>query len=105
MQPSSNPYASLVVLVRKKDRSWRLCVDYRGLNKVTIKDKFPIPIIEELLDELGGSQFYSKIELMPGYHQIKMVTEDVAKIAFRTHSGYYEYLVMPFGITNAPSYF
>ncbi|GJZ04586.1 putative reverse transcriptase domain-containing protein [Tanacetum coccineum] len=105
IRPSSSPCGSSGLCMSKKDGSFWMCIDYRELNKLTVKNRYPLPRIDDLFDQLQGSSVYSKIDLRSGYHQLRVREEDVPKIAFRTRYGYYEFQVMPFGLTNAPAVF
>jgi hypothetical protein len=105
IRPSSSPWGCPAIFVKKKDQTLRMCVDYRPLNEVTIKNKYPLPRIDILFDQLTGSRVFSKIDLRSGYHQIRIRPEDISKTAFTTRYGLFEYLVLSFGLTNAPAQF
>jgi hypothetical protein len=105
IRPSASPWGSPVLFVDKRDGTIRLCVDYRKLNEVTIKTKYPLPKIEDLFDQLNGAKVFSKIDLRTGYHHLKVRESDIPKTAFTTRYGLFEYIVMSFGLTNAPAYF
>ncbi|GKD59071.1 putative reverse transcriptase domain-containing protein, partial [Tanacetum coccineum] len=105
IRPSSSPWGALVLFMKKKDGSFQMCIDYRELNKLTIKNRYPLPRIDDLFDQLQGSSVYSKIDLRSSYHQLRIREEDIRITAFRTRYGHYEFQVMPFGLTNTPAVF
>jgi hypothetical protein len=105
VRPSSSPWGAPVLFVEKKDGTQRMCVDYQSLNEMTIKNKYPLPRIEDLFDQMKGASVFSNIDLRSGCHQLKIRESDIPKTAFHTRYGLYEYTMMSFGLTNAPAYF
>jgi hypothetical protein len=105
IEPSSSPYGAPILFVTKKDGGLRMCIDYRALNKITVKNRYPLPRIEDLFDRLQGARYFSSLDLSQGYHQIRITDEDVPKTAFRTPFGHYQFRVLSFGLTNAPATF
>ena len=105
IRPSTSPWGAPVLFAKKKDKTLRLCIDHRQLNKVTIKNRYPLPRIDDLFDQLRGARVYSKIDHRTGYHQLRVKEIDIPKTAFRTRYGHFEFTMMPFGLTNAPAAF
>jgi hypothetical protein len=105
IRPTVSPWGAPILFFKKKDRTLRLCIDFRQLNKYTIKNKYSLPRIDDLFDQLSGAKIFSKIDLRPGYHEVRIKEEDIHKTTFRTRYGHYEFVVVPFGLTNAPTVF